>query len=668
MRHARRVAFLAGSLAWLIPGHVALSRTASAQVDGLSIAAISCLWLACYGVEWGRAASRPLRAALALWFLAAALAAGAGVLRQPQGLVARYYNNSGFAGLPQRSWAAPCDACTRVDPQIAFGSRGHAFVEQYFPLFFANDGGSTRAWLAGARVIGEACGFSAEWASFLTVPARVRVRLLATGGTATFTLSGAVGAAGEVLVPPGVHALQVQYARTGQEPPSLRLQWDAGGGFRDVPPDAFGQRGATAGRLPGALAAVSVGAWLAGVVLVCAGARPVRLRVGPAACWGLFQVLFVQTLFETASAGAAFGSQIFAPGNDYLVYESFARDILSGDLLTRIESPVVVMNFGYRYFLAAQHLLVGEAPAEAAMLQQLVMALVVAMACGRIIRLFGAVPAVVTGLVAVGCHQLVRFQPPLLDTPWSVAFSTLALFALIDYGRRPGAGAAVLTGLALGITGLLRPNLLLLLGAAALWIPMMRGTGRRTDAWRHLALMVIPVVAVLSLLPWRNHVVGGEWRWLPNNGRVNLWVGNHPPQFNGRTYYLPKWMPPDEEVLPRVLEFIRSEPGAFARRVWTKSLYVLGVDVRAGAHVVPGVALPWTMAILGSILLWCRRSVTRRPELVLLWAWIALVSIPLVIVFPWSYGWRLSAPSYLPLYLLCGLACSMLPSHSPHLK
>lgn len=656
-RRVRHLVFAAGSLYWLVPGHATLAVTSTPPVDALSVLGISWLWLLCYGMAWGREPAGRARAGLLAACVAAAVAAGSGhALRHSEGLLARYYDNPTFDGGAQPSWAATCAGCTRVDPQIAFGSRGYAFTEQYFPLFFANDV-LKRQWNPSGNPSTDGYRFSAEWTGFITARAPARLRLEAGGGDPHLVIDGTVVDTEAVAVAPGTHALQVRYARTSAEAPSLRLRWDEGSGYRDVPAGAFRLwTSAAKSGLPAALDLAGLAAWMTALLLLQLNTGPRRIRAGRAVCWVGFELLFLKSLAEIASAGSAFGFQVFMPGNDYLAYETFARQILSGDILSRVESPFVHWNFGYRYVLSALHLAAGEAPADVMVLEQAAKALTVILVSARVARLYGATPGIATAAVIVGCHQLARLEPPMLDTPWTVGVSAAGLFALIDYPRSPSSWTASAIGLSLGIAGLLRPNLIPLVAAALLWMAVTGSGASRTGVRRHVLLVVGLSVMALSLLPIRNVLVGGEWRWLPENGLVNLWVGNHPPEFDGPTYFILKWTPPRGEIATRVFNYCLAEPGALAQRVARKTLYVLGVDPRSGGRMVIRVLLPWVVATAGSRLLWRRRTPIRRAELLLLWAWVVLVNVPLVAIYPWSYGWRLSAPSFVALYTICGAA------------
>jgi hypothetical protein len=654
-RRIRHLVFAAGSLYWLVPGHFTLAVTSTPAVDAGSVIGLSWLWLMCYGFDWGRLPAGLARAALLGLCLAAAAAAGSGhALGRSQGLVARYYDNAAFEGPAERSWAAACDACTRIDSQIAFGPRGHAFTEEYFPLFFANDS-RRRPWSPGANTSAEGYAFSADWTGFFRVTTPARLRLTGTGGDAEFTVDGTGASRQELSVTAGVHKLTVRYARRTSGPPSLRLEWDFGGGYQMVPAAAFRVDPTPGDAWPSeSLKAVGLFAWLAATFLLQFVTGPWSLRRARAAWWGLFQLLFLKALVDIAIAGRAFGFQIFRAGNDYLEYETLARAILSGDILSRIEGPFIHWNFGYRYVLAALHVLAGEAPADVMVIEQAAAALIVVLASATVGRLYGKWSGVATAAVAVGCHQLARLEPPLLDTPWSVGFSAVALFVLLGYLRRPTVRAATAIGLSLGMAGLLRPNLIPLIGAAVIWMAVAHGRAFPGAVRRHALVVVSLSMLLLALLPVRNLIVSRSVRLVPENGLVNLWVGNHPPEFDGPTYFTPMGTPSRAELAGRVLDYCLAEPGSMALRVGRKALYVIGIDVREGVRVVITVLPPWVLAAAGTLFLWRRRAPITRRELTLLWAWVALVNAPLIVVFPWSYGWRLSAPSFIPIYAICG--------------
>ncbi|MES2817853.1 MAG: hypothetical protein V4812_02570 [Pseudomonadota bacterium] len=669
--YVRHGAFTLGSLYWLIPGHATLAVTSVAPVDALSIVAIALLWLLCYGLEWSKGPTARAQGGLLALVLLALCAAhfGHGLARQ-QGLQARYYDNPDFQGSPQSSWASDCRDCTRIDKQIAFGKRGHSFTRPYFALFFANDH-RKRLWSATEDNGTDDYRFSARWTGFLTIPETrgkqaVALQVASSAGQAELTIAGKTVAAGQSLeLPAGVHGLELRYARRDSAAPSLELSWDLGEGPRAIPARAYGvEAQALSGTRPALLSGMGLALWLAALAWLIGTAAPKRLRIDRMFYWAGFMLLFVKGLREIVKDGKSFGFQVFKPGNDYLMYESYAREILAGDWLSRIESPFIFLNFAYRYLLSALHLLAGEAPADVVLLQQAGMAFLLVAVCAAVVRLYGRGAGLAMALVLLVCNQMMKLADPLLDTLWSIGFSTLALIALIDYARAPKWRGAAVAGLALGLAALLRPNFLPLLAVAFVWVlvasrastPGLRPAQRGAHALLTLGLSI----AVLSLLAWRNFAVGGEWRWLPDNGLINLWIGNHPAQFDGPTYFVLKEYPARHEILPRVLDYLLAQPAEWLSRSWQKGLYLLGIDIRSGLKVEAKVLLPWLIAAFGSFLLWRGHKRIQRAELALLWLWIALINAPLIMIFPWGYGWRLSAPSFIPLYLLCGLILAQL--------
>ena len=162
----------------------------------------------------------------------------------------------------------------------------------------------------------------------------------------------------------------------------------------------------------------------------------------------------------------------------------------------------------------------------------------------------------------------------------------------------------------------------------------------------------ISALLVFSIIGIRNYFVGGEWVFLPATGLTNLWIGNHPPEYDGPTYFT-AILPPKNQILSLVIEYAAEKPLAFASNLGMKALFIFGIDLRNGTHVEASVLIPWIFSVIGTVFL--LRKKNHKQDLSLLWLWIATINIPLVIVFPWAYGWRLSAPTFIPVYLLAAL-------------
>jgi hypothetical protein len=283
-------------------------------------------------------------------------------------------------------------------------------------------------------------------------------------------------------------------------------------------------------------------------------------------------------------------------------------------------------------------------------------------------RLYGpAVAAFAVAILLLGFDLIFLFPFVLLDTTLSVTASAVALYLLLRFGRAPEVRSAVLAGLWLGMASALRNNFLPFAPVAALWVAAKASPPWAARAW---AATLFALAFALPLLPIaaRNLHVAGRFTIVPATSGMNLWLGNHPPAQTGATYFDPSFAPPPEERVSAALRYIRDEPGRFASRARGKLAYVVGVP--RGEAVRVRVLVPHIFALLAFIGL--RRVRPWRDELALLSLWIALQWALLAVVFPWGYGWRLSAPTFPAVYVLGALGVWAVASgglrsgHVPH--
>jgi len=627
-------------------------------------------WLICYPDSTMRPQGSPGRPnrGLTLVFLAIAATNGALNLCNPlQGLKAKYYANADFQPPIASSWNFKTDDYTRIDPQIDFTSAGFSFTQQYFPLYFSNNW-HTRSWSASSDNDTNGYLFSGEWYGMVNLPGDITaIEVRASSGRATLIVDGVDYPEGKVSsLYAGPHEIYVRYARESAGPPGLSLQWLENGQWRPVPPYAFSDsaRSSVIPRFKFGLFVI----WLVALVSLAWRERAVRLRNYRTFLWLVFVCTIARSALELAHNGKSFNFQIFSPGNDWLLYETFAREILQGNWLPG-KTPVIFMNFAYRYILAFLHLVGGEAPADAMLLQITSMALLVTIAAGAIAKRWGMAASFVFLVIVLWSKQMMEFAEPLLDTTWAVAAGAFTLYGLIQYAGKASRKWLVVAGLSLGMGILIRANFLPFLGVAALWVLLVGPVKRWHNRVADVAILATLVVGLMSVVALRNQLVAGEWRWLPTSGLSDLWIGNHPPEFDGPTYYVVKWRPERHEILRYVLNYVWSDPLAMARRIFDKSLYILGVEQRSlfkfavgvdeGFRVKEKVLLPWLIAFVGSVYLWRRPQGIQRKDLILLWAWIIVLNLPLaVLFFPWAYGWRLCGPSFAALYAIAALAVS----------
>ena len=140
----------------------------------------------------------------------------------------------------------------------------------------------------------------------------------------------------------------------------------------------------------------------------------------------------------------------------------------------------------------------------------------------------------VAGLLTAGA---VAFYPPLikatgdlLTEPLGALALTVALIAVVLALRRPRPGRAALAGVLLGMTVLVRADLLLvpLVLAGLLGIVAWRGSGRRAG----LGVLAATVAGILvPLAPWSAYASTEAGRLVPvsSGGASNLYVGTYLP-------------------------------------------------------------------------------------------------------------------------------------------
>jgi len=655
------VLFVTAGLYWLLPGHFQISPNATGPVDLIAVLMLSLAWLVCYANNRKTQEHSPAQSSrrFPLVFLVLAAATTIIYLFTPiQGLKGSYYANNKFQPPMESSWLFNTADFTRIDPKIDFVTAGFSFTKQYFPLYFSNDA-FKRQWQPDVDVSTDGYLFSAEWTANIYIPKDVtELAVRSTAGRASMSIDGVDYAdRSATSLSNGQHDIRVRYARENKEPPSLSLQWVESNKWNAVPAHAF-----AANLYAKTIPCLQLGIfllWLATLGYLAWKERPLNFRNYRTVLWLVFLILVVKSALRLTNDGKEFNFQILSAGNDWLVYETFARDILHGNWLSTQEMPFIAMNFAYRYILALLHLLGGEAPASVLLLQLTSMALFITVAAGAIAKRWGIETSLIFLAIVLITKQMVEFAGQLLDTTWGVVVGMICLYGLIEYARNMRRSWLVISGISLGVGILIRANFLPFVGVAMFWIWISNSQRHWQKKMADMLIFVALVTTLISLLGLRNYLVAGEWRWMPTTGLPNLWIGNHPPEFDGPTYFSVKWAPEQHEILQHVIRYIFNDPLALLNRISDKSFYIFGVDLRHGLEVDKSVLLPWLCAAFSSLYLWVRPHRLQRRELVLLWLWVGVVNLPLAtLFFPWGYGWRLSGPSFLPLYLLCAVALS----------
>lgn len=224
-----------------------------------------------------------------------------------------------------------------------------------------------------------------------------------------------------------------------------------------------------------------------------------------------------------------------APALDAEYHDYWARGLASGDWTPpegkpdpRIASTPYFRPPGYPYALAAVRALAERSPTPPR-LAQFALGLVTAAAAWWIARRwFGSVAGLTAAALSSVCWTTVYFEGQLLDPALMAFLAILAVIAAARLLDAPTPARALAAGAALGIGALVRPNVLLIVPVAALWVAWIAGRSgnRRSRAAAAAALLAGSLLAVAPAA-LRNRIVGGEWVLISSNAGINLYVGNN---------------------------------------------------------------------------------------------------------------------------------------------
>lgn len=264
--------------------------------------------------------------------------------------------------------------------------------------------------------------------------------------------------------------------------------------------------------------------------------RPTRGAVARRDWAILAAILLVGLLLRVSYLREVTARPIFsAPIADAAFHDYWARAMVSGDWTPpqgepdpRIREVPFLRPPGYPYFLSLEYALTGLSLTGARIIQMLLglANVFLLFLLGRAV--FNRAIGVLLAAFAATYWALIYYEAELHSVVLSVTLGLGLLLALQRWSRQPGWPRALLAGGLLGLSALVRPEVMLFIPVAAAWLWWF---GHRRLPPRRLGIQAGALIAgallVISPATIRNAVVSREFVPISANGAINFYVGNN---------------------------------------------------------------------------------------------------------------------------------------------
>jgi 4-amino-4-deoxy-L-arabinose transferase-like glycosyltransferase len=187
---------------------------------------------------------------------------------------------------------------------------------------------------------------------------------------------------------------------------------------------------------------------------------------------------------------------------------------------------------GYAYFLAAVYAVAGHDLHAAHVAQAALGALTVLLLGLLAASVWSPRAGVVAGVLAALYGPAIYFEGELVSASLELFLAALALWLLIEGGRRRSLRWCAAAGLALAAAAVTRPTLLPFALVALLWL-WRRGLPPAALALFAAATLSLPLAATA-----RNYVVARDPVFIASQGGINFYIGNHS-RADGTTPHVP---------------------------------------------------------------------------------------------------------------------------------
>ncbi|HEX3244177.1 MAG TPA: glycosyltransferase family 39 protein, partial [Chloroflexota bacterium] len=354
---------------------------------------------------------------------------------------------------------------------------------------------------------------------------------------------------------------------------------------------------------------------------------------------------------------------LLSGGNDWLAYESFARDIQINGLLMNNGRPpgtgeAYYYQPAYAYALGLVHRILGESLGPVLWWQHACLGFAAMLVYGLGRRLWGPLAAIIAALLVMFFRPLELSAVSDLLLSENLLFLVLPgmLWLFVRAYQQPSLASVAWAGVALGLAGLTRSTPLLVLPFALIGFTLAanRSAGRRHTGLV-AAVFLFACFSVVSLATVRNLIVSGKPVLITTSAGANL-IEAHRPSDKVDLKGIDQNPLYDRLGLDRdtrqVAEFIHQDPGGYLATLWPTAAYAIGyVD-----PIIPGRGIEWPLLLvfITYAVVTITVPATRRGGAWLVHAFILTHWAQTAVFFSHQYGFRLPLPMYLPMMAVIG--------------
>lgn len=212
------------------------------------------------------------------------------------------------------------------------------------------------------------------------------------------------------------------------------------------------------------------------------------------------------------------------PQIDPLWHDNWAKEIARGDWIGKdvfFRAPL------YPYFRGILYIIFGESYYIVSLIQILIGSLSCVLIYLLAKKLFHRTIGVIASVIACFYGPFIHFDAepelPVLE----IFLDLLVLLLLVGAGTKLKKRWWLLAGVVLGLSAIVRPNILIFVPFALLWISIKLWKENKNKIISSSLFFLLGTILIISPITIRNWVVGKDFVLIASQGGINLFIGNN---------------------------------------------------------------------------------------------------------------------------------------------